>query len=501
METWSDSGTGAARAAQRLPATAGGAVKRVRPQLSTLEVLLQVWRSKTLMLLIFTPFLLAGIAAALLTETKYTASTRLLVRLGPEYVFNPIVGDAARGTAPQVEDMVQSEVQLAQSPVIAERVIDTMGLGRLYPKLARVRESADEASTHRIDRKAREAFAKDLTVGAGPNSSIIRMTYAHPDSQVATETLNAFVQAYTTYRREVLDGGAGEALGTQREAIEGKLATADKALQVFLKANGLTDYEVERDAVVKLYADLANSISATESDLSEARGRVSALNRVLTATPKRIDLYVESTSEQTLVNLKLQRQDLLARYTPESRAVQDIDKKIAQVQDYLKSADGQGLRRVGPNPTYQSIESDLAEAQANADALAAKVTDMRSQQAAAGAQRAKLLSLEAQWGELARERTALKAAADAYATREQTERAQSEMSARKADNISVYEPATTPVNGASPKRLIVAGAALLGLLTALVAALARAWTTTTFPTAASLERTLRIPVLAAVGER
>ncbi len=68
----------------------------------------------------------------------------------------------------------------------------------------------------------------------------------------------------------------------------------------------------------------------------------------MTKTPKDVDLYIETTSEQDLVKLRLERADLLARYLPDSRVVQDVERKIAQLEGFLKAAPAQGLRGSGP---------------------------------------------------------------------------------------------------------------------------------------------------------
>ena len=83
------------------------------------------------MLLVFVPILLIGLAFTFLAPTKYAASTRLLVRLGQEYVLDPVMGEAGKGAFPQQEDVLQAETELAKSPVIAERVINGIGLPQL----------------------------------------------------------------------------------------------------------------------------------------------------------------------------------------------------------------------------------------------------------------------------------------------------------------------------------------------------------------------------------
>ena len=102
---------------------------------------------------------------------------------------------------------------------------------------------------------------------------------------------------------------------------------------------------------------------------------------------------------------------------------------------------------------------------------------------------------------LKRDRDALDTSAGAFASREQTERARTELAARNAGNISIYEAARPPARGDSLKRTILIAAALFGLISALAIGLFRAWSVPTLATASSVERTLGVRVLAATRER
>ncbi len=453
------------------------------------------------MFLVFLPIALIGLTVTVLVPTKYPATTRLLVRLGQEYVFDPVIGDAAKGAFPQPEEVLQAETELARSPVIAERVIDHIGLNRLYPDLAAEKARARNGKAYQVEQEALEAFGKDLTVSTAPKSSILKLAYAHPEPQLAADTLNEFVTEYLAYRREVLEGKGVEGLTDQRGVIEGRLKAADQALLSYLSKNGLSDFDAETAAATKAFADVSDEASKVEASLHEAQAKVVGLKQQMKSTPKEADLYVESTSEQDLAKLRLQREDFLTRYRPDSRAVQDIDKRIDQMEAYLKSAPPAGLRRIGPNPVYTALESDEAVQTANITALTGRLAALGQQKTQAEARMSKLASLEPEYRRLKRDRDALEASAGAFATREQTERARNELASRSAGNISVYEAARAPLHGDSQKRLIAIAAAIFGLLSALAAGLLRAWSVKSFATASSVERTLALRVLATARDR
>lgn len=497
VETWTERAQPSATDRPAAPARVG----RLRPKLGVADLLLQLWRAKWLMLLVFVPIVLIGLAFTFLAPTKYAASTRLLVRLGEEYVFDPVMGDAAKGAFPQQEDVLQAETELARSPVIAERVVGKIGLSRLYPRLAEAKLRARDGAGYVIDQEALEAFASGLEVKTTPKSSILHMTFSHEDPDLAAATLNQFVSEYLRYRQEVLSGQGAQGLSDQRKLIEERLAEADKALQDYLATRDISDFDTETGAATRKFSDISDEQSKVAASLREAEAKVEGLRRQMAVTPREVDLYVETTSEQELVKLRIEREDLLTRYLPDSRAVKDIERKITQMEGFLATTPTQGLRRIGPNPTYQALEADKAVQTANISALTGRAAALAAQKAEAEARISQLAGVQPEYQRLKRDRTALETSAAAFAAREQTERARSELASRSVDNISVYEAARPPTRGDATKRTIAIAAAVFGLLSALAIGLLRAWSVTSFATAASLERTLGLRVLASARER
>jgi uncharacterized protein involved in exopolysaccharide biosynthesis len=450
-------------------------------------VLLQLWRAKWLMFLVFLPIALAGIALMLLLPAKYPASARLLV--WP-------VQESGSAAMPR-QEALQAEAELARSPVIAERVIKRIGLQRLYPDIA----DAQAKLGGDANRRELDAFARDLSVSVSSRSSILTLSYQHTDPQLAADTVNALVNEYLTYRRGVLAGGDVERLGAQRNAAESRLKVADEALRAYLGRNNLVDLETETSAAAHLVSEISGELSSLEADQREAEARADGLRRQMQAMPREAELYVESASAQQLEQLRLERQDLLARYRPDSRAVQDMDKRIAQLETYVGSSPAGGLRRIGPNPAFRALEASAAAEAANIVALGGRARELARQRELAGARVSALAALAPEYQRLKRDRDALASQAAEFAAREQEENVHSEVALGAVDNVSVYEPARTPSRDSSTNSVLAVSFAAFGALVALAAGLLGVWSVRTFPTAGAVERTLGLRVLAAARNR
>ncbi len=443
------------------PARAQARIARLRPKLGLVDTLLQLWRAKWLMFLVFVPVALVGFAATLLTPTKYPASARLLVRVSQDYVFSPVSGEVARMAPPAHAEVLAAEAELARSGAVAERVIGAIGLSHLYPGLAARELRARTDADYEASEEALATFARDLSVTTAPSSPILQLSYSHRDPQLAAATLNRVVSEYLKYRQEILSGQQIAGLSAQRAAIEDRLAVADGQLRDFLQANGLSDFEAEMFAMRNLLAGIADETVKAEAARSEAEARVASLTRQLASTPKQVDLYADSAGG-----------------------------------DASPSAVRRGL-----NPTWQALDADRSARTADLNALAGRLATLARQKQEAGGRIATLAALEPDYLRLKRERDALEASADAFAGREQAERARSELAARSVESISVYEAARPPAQSDDTRRAIILTTAIVGLLAALMAGLMRAWSSRGFATAGSLERTLGLTVIATARDR
>jgi len=458
-------------------------IGKLRPKLALADTLLQLWRARWLMLLVIAPVALAALAVVLLSPPQYVASARLLVQPG------------------QSPDVLQAEAELARAPVLAERTIRAVGLSRLYPLLAEAGLRSRGGEGDVIGQEARDAFAASLQATTAPGSSILHLTFRHEEPALAAETLSRLLAAYLVYRREVFAGEGAQTFSDQRKQVEARLAAADQALRDYSARNGLADFDAESAAVAHLFADIADERARVQATLREAQARTEGLARQLSAMPRQVDLHVETTSEQQLLDLRLQRETLLARYLPDSRVVKDIERRIAQVETYLASAPVQGVRRIGPNPVWQALETERAAEAATVLALNARLAGLAGQQADVEARMARLDQLRPDYLRLKRGRDALEASAAALAAREQDERASVELAARGIDTVSIYEAARPPVRADDGWFAFVFAGVILGLVAALLVGLLRARTIAGLPTAASVERTLGLPVLATTRER
>ena len=484
----------------RTPQPGDGGARNVRVRYTTRDLSSLMWREKGTMFLVFALLFVLGAAGALLLPKTYTARSSILVQLGQEYVYVPRAGDAGRGQVPTIEDVVLSEMEILNSHELKRRVVAAVGLNTVSPKLAGAWEAADAKKRGEIQAAAVKIVSDGLGLHAPPKTGAVRLTFEHRDPQSASKILNALVAEYLVYRREVLGDTSTDALERQRDLFEERLAAADAAYQQFLTENAIGDFPAEKASLSTLYGTVLNERFQVEARLREAQGRLAGLQPGIAGTPAEVALQRDEdlSAAAKLTTLRVEQQDLLARYRPDSQPVRDLDAKIAELERLIASGRvaGDKDRRLGANPVWQDVEKTRIQLEAEISSLMARRAELQRQLTEITNRQLQLTELESQFQNLTVEREVLQTNVKAFATRLEESRAARDLAAASEDYIKVVERAATPTRGESLRKVAFVAAFLFAAFTAFCIGLLRVFTRKGFVTSESAERTLDLPVLA-----
>lgn len=452
-----------------------------------------------LMALVFVVISALGIAFATTIQKKYTASARLSVLVGDEYIYSPRVGADGAGAAPKQEQIVQSEVEILGSAQLAARVISAIGLNNIFePKDLIITQGPD--TPERKFNIGVEAMKKNFAAYGSPNTTVIQLNFKNKDPNIAAQTLNRWIDEYLSYRREVLFEDRSGPIGKQRNEFATELDVVQRELDAFLKNNGVADFDSERVALQSLLATTRQELLMAQSRLSEAQGRYNSTNRSFSSEPNQIRLSFETDNSRRRMELQQQLAELQTKYTDESQPVMDMKRRIESLDSLLNSEAGKsaGTIRTGPNPVRDSLASERAKSGAEVEALINRESVLSAQVRQLQDRSMQLSEARPEFEDLMRRKTVLEEQVKQFSTREATAKALSHMSASSNDNIRVIERAVVPTKGKSIKKFVALGALLFAAFSALVAGALRALSRTNFPTPGSVGRTLDLPVLATV---
>ncbi len=461
------------------------------PKLGWADLVAMLWAERKIVLIVGAVIGALALCVALISPKHYEARGELLVRIGQEYVYQPTMGANGGGAAPDIETIVNGEIQMLRSEEVARRTLRRLGAATLYPDLRGAPPARREAL-------AVKAFSEALGVGSSPRTPTIALSFKHKNAELAARALNTLVNEYLAYRRDVLVGGETDALSRQAGDFDVRVQTANQALTQFLTANNVGDFESEMTSLAQRIGDVSAQLLDAQSKRREAEGRAAALRARYQAEPAETELYSESDARRALVNLQVEREQLLARYQADAPPVREIDRRISQLTTYLADGDPPSLTRRGLNPIRQDIASQLYTVEAEARAQRARETELQAQSTALRDRLRTLQQLEPTYRQLARSRTILEQTAQSFASRAEESRAFNELLGRSTDNISVVQRAEPPAQGKSLRMPIALVGALLAGLAAIAAGLGRAILRRNFPTPSAAARTLGVPVLGAM---
>ncbi|WP_409431985.1 hypothetical protein ACJ3XI_07110 [Litorimonas sp. RW-G-Af-16] len=430
-------------------------------------------------------FALGTIAAWYFTKDfkrVYSGDGRIMVQLGEEYVYNPITGSANGGGLTQTPDTITlNEVAIIKNAEVMDQVI-----GEMMPDDAAMRRFNEDAFKKIInapnERARQEAYMelrkfvdRNFVVMAQPKASIIDMVFKHEDPDVAVETLNAFIDAYLSYRRTIFVEGSGDIISERRIATEQQLDQNERAIARFLQKNSISDFESEQSGLRKRTEDLKALLNTTRASIAETEASLAEVEDQLRNTPSTINLYVDDRASQRIAQAELELKQLLAKYLPTSDPVRQKQTELAELKSLQSSYNGQanGGRRVGPNPVQQALLTQRNTLAATADSLREKEFTLQNQLNSADRKIQRLTGLTPAFQNLLRERDTLSARLKNYNAKEQEALINQSQAEANSENIKVISRATYPNKGRNMSLLMFALATVGWGVTLFVLALMR----------------------------
>ena len=323
--------------------------------------------------------------------TKYQANMKVLVRRGRADA--PV---SAADTAPLdltrtaiTDEELNSEVELLRDDDVLRRVVQETGTGgRDWFHVLHLGEGQPE----RIERAAR-SLAKKIQVEPIKRTNLIRIRYAAKNPQRAARVLTALANAYLEKHTEVhRPRGEFRFFEQQIEDSRRRLEDSKEQLVQFASGHAVVMAAQQRDLAIQKLSELDASASQTRIAIAETQQKIAELQSQLAGLPERTTTQMRNSDnpellkslKASLLDLQLKRTQLLTKFEPSHRLVQEVDQQIAQAQAAIEA------ERVAPvrdettdkNPQYEWAKSQMEQAQVELRGLEAREAATRTQQSA-----------------------------------------------------------------------------------------------------------------------
>ena len=363
-----------------------------RPRYGVLDVVGLLLRELLLMIVVFLVILALGVAAAMTLKKSYTATGSVFAGVGQEYVYQPRVGTAERGQAPQGDEVANSEAAILGSGAVRQKVVEALGPAAILGE-------APKGGPDRARAAAVKTVGASLGVATAPGSAVIHLTYKADDPERAARVLNAVIEQYLVYRREVFQDKT-PAIASQRVAFEDELGDADRAYENFLASNQIGDFAAAKATLAATYQSVFADRMSTQSQLNQTGQRLNTLMAQQAGTPAEVALQqdLNLSAQDQVLQLRTEREQLLSRYQPDAQPVRDIEARINQLSAYVSTGTAVGAKevRTGPNPVWTELETNRINTRAERDSLAARLAVLDRQLADIRERQTRLTALESE---------------------------------------------------------------------------------------------------------
>jgi uncharacterized protein involved in exopolysaccharide biosynthesis/Mrp family chromosome partitioning ATPase len=359
---------------------------------------------------------ITGVAAAAIFYIcripVYESEAKLLVRYVVERSAIDSIDsqDGAAGSRHN-DNVINSEVEILTSWDIAKETAEAVGPERLLtstpgPKIL------DEAAL---------SISKGVVVTARKGSSVITVSFSHPDAEIATNVLQELVSRYFAKHLEVhRSTDAFDFVSQQTEQIRERLRNTEEELKQLRSKAGVISLGDSATSFTTQLAKSQSELLAAEAEKAEQTARVKEIEKWLSggpagqsseiprstqahsslpaAAPSQVsvdnmklgvvaprepagsDIQKYQALIERLASLRQSELELLSRYTPENELVkvsqaeiQGLDSQRRQMErlfpSLLVSAVAKGLPTLSTQPDIMTERARLAAIEAKVDML------------------------------------------------------------------------------------------------------------------------------------
>jgi uncharacterized protein involved in exopolysaccharide biosynthesis len=367
-------------------------------------------------------------------------------------------------------EILYSDAEMLKSPDLARKVIEAVGLARLYPKIA-----AKQETDARKQDDALKTYNSNLVVDVGNQSDVLNLSFLNANPAVARDALQHLLDSFFAQEAEVYANPQLKFAEDEAAAAKAKLAAAQTGLSEFKSQHEIADLQQQVKELLKQQTDVGSRMNIAQGRVLEAEQRQAALKELLDSVPQTVTSSAQGgtyqavdQAEAQLDTLRAKRSQMLDTYRGDSPIIQQLNAQIASLARAANARNAEARNRsaIQPNPVYESIKTDYIRAAAEAASARQPQQVLTEQLKQINDRIADLEAQQSQYDDLTR---AVQIQNDTYRTlaiRYETARDEANRNAQKISAAVIITTPTLATTPARPRRKLVAAATLLVALLA-----------------------------------
>lgn len=226
------------------------------------------------------------------------------------------------------------------------------------------------------------SLAGKLEASQIKGSNLIQVAYSGPDPRWAADFVNDLLRHHVESIAERSEAAsAGSFYHNQRKLLAERWEQARAELSEFKNEHGAFLLEGDEPHLRQVLSAMESSRATTETQRLEAMAKIEFLTEEVEFYPETVaaeSMMRENEVVQLLtsriLDLEIERSELLSRYTPTSTRVRNVERQIEQAERLLETKEKETLAEVKTviNPARAALELDLVQARTQLSALEAR---------------------------------------------------------------------------------------------------------------------------------
>jgi len=410
--------------------------------------------------------------------TLYEAKASILVKLGQESMYRSETQPGRSERVVGASEALNNVINILTNHDLIKNVVAVVGVKNLYPEWL----EGGAKETDRMLNRAVMAIGQYLTATPIKDSNIVEVSFKHENPAIAAKVLNVLLEKFKDKHSEVYSDPKSSFLEEQTSNFSEKLKHAEDKLQAFKQQHQVYSLDEQRSALLQQRILLDTTLRTTQTQIQEVEQKI-----VFTRSPAWNTEAILASKSQ-LRSLQQKERELLERYTPTSRMVQNIKKEIQAVEESI----------VGPLEDARRIELSKLENELNA--LKAKADGLRRQIGQISGEVRAIDSREKEFLNLKREFSTHEGNYKNYLAKYEESRIVDDMNTRKLSNVSIVQNAIVPIRPApDKKRQLILLSIIVGLVAGFGLAYFRELVPQRLTTPLAAEKHLGLPVMVSIA--
>lgn len=371
-----------------------------QPRTRTMRDLAAIFfRHKRLLGISFLLVFGVGFAYTLLTPT-YSTQMKVVVRRGRiDPAISAVPSSAPLVQRDEVTDQdLNSEMELIRDEDALREVVESEGLAERRSWSSALHWDDRE---QRISRTVRQ-LRNQLDVQPVRKSQLITISYRSSDPKLSAAILKRVGQVYLRRHSEIQrPSGQQSFFEAQVEESRRALMAAQIDLVRFNRRHQTSSAAMERDLTLQKLSESRSAQFGLQASIAENKQRANALDAKLRDLPQHRIVQVKDADnpqlqeklKSKLLELELRRTELLTKFQPSYRLVQEVEQQIAQAKTAIAAEELRPLQDkvTEQDPDYAWANSERVKTGVEIEALEKKQT-VAAEQVAAYQSRAQSLA-------------------------------------------------------------------------------------------------------------